>query len=158
MIKFFVLFILLVSSFEGFAEQQTWYFIRHFEKQQGEDPHLSELGKERSQALIAALTNKKVNKIYSTQTNRTLESVALLGKERGLQPQFYDPANLAFFVEQLKLENNVLIVGHSNTTPQLIRLLGGQIADMTEQDYGQLFMLTKYQDRLDLHKREITLK
>ncbi|KXI29847.1 histidine phosphatase family protein [Paraglaciecola hydrolytica] len=132
------------------AQDSTWYFVRHFEKQTGDDPHLNELGQQNAQSLVTALKGKKLNKIYSTQYNRTLESATPLATERGLEIIIYDPAKLAFFAEQIKAENHILIVGHSNTTPQLIRLMGMETADLTEEDYGQLFTLTNEQKQLNL--------
>ena len=142
MTKSIALLALLLLSWSCLAEQQNWYFIRHFEKQQGADPHLTVQGRQQAQTLVTALKGKVVNKIYSTQYHRTLESVAPLATERGIEVALYDPSKLAEFAQQIRRENNILIVGHSNTTPQLIRLLGSQTADLSETDYGQLFTLT----------------
>jgi broad specificity phosphatase PhoE len=49
------------------AQDSTWYFIRHFQKQAGDDPHLSELGQQNAQTLVALLKSKKLSKIYSTE-------------------------------------------------------------------------------------------
>ena len=132
------------------AQDSTWYFIRHFEKEQGNNPHLSEQGHKTAQSLVAELKGKTLNKIYSTQYNRTLESVTPLATERGLEITIYDPAKLALLAEKIKQESNILVVGHSNTTPQLIRLMGGDLSDLTEQDYGQLFTLTNKQGEIYL--------
>jgi hypothetical protein len=40
--SFLGLCILGISTF-GFAEQQTWYFVRHFEKQLGDNPSLTDI-------------------------------------------------------------------------------------------------------------------
>jgi hypothetical protein len=42
--------LLALSSF-SFAEQQTWCFVRHFEKQPGDNPSLTETGNARAAAL-----------------------------------------------------------------------------------------------------------
>jgi broad specificity phosphatase PhoE len=141
---------IFVLAFSCQAQDNTWYFVRHFEKQQGENAHLNELGQQHAQALVAKFKGKTLNKIYSTQYHRTLESASPLAVERGLEITIYDPAKLEDFAEQIKQKNNILIVGHSNTTPQLIRLMGGKIDDLTEQDYGQLFTLTKEQKQVKL--------
>ena len=137
------MFVVLLLSFGSLAEQQSWYFIRHFEKQQGSDPQLTEKGALQAHALVAALKDKTLSKIYSTQYKRTLESAAPVAAARGLDITLYDPARLALLAEQISQQNNILVVGHSNTTAQLIRLMGGQLADLSEADYGQLFILTK---------------
>ena len=158
MTKPIVLLAFLLLSWSCLAEQQNWYFIRHFEKQQGSDPHLTETGALQAQALVTALTNTTLSQIYSTQYKRTLESAAPLAAERGLDITLYDPAQLTLLAEQISQQNNVLVVGHSNTTAQIIRLMGGQLADLTEADYGQLFILTKEDSHTKLSVQKIALK
>lgn len=158
MIKSSALFACLLLSFSSLAEQQSWYFIRHFEKQQGADPHLTALGKQRAQALIAALEGKSIKQIYSTQYHRTLESITPLAAERGLEIIIYDPSKLELLAEQISDKNNILIAGHSNTTPQLIRLLGGEVADLDDHDFGQLFILTKQYEQHKLAILNIEIK
>lgn len=155
MIKFIGLCVLLFLACNCQAQDNTWYFIRHFEKQQGNDPHLTELGQHSAQTLIAVLKGKTLNKIYSTQYNRTIESVTPLAVQRGLQVTLYDPTKLEFLADKIKDENHILIVGHSNTTPQLIRLMGAEVADLTEADYGQLFTLNKSQDKVHLSTQNL---
>lgn len=150
MTKFITLCSLFFLACSCQAQDNTWYFIRHFEKQQGDDPHISELGQQSAQTLVTVFKSKTLNKIYSTQFNRTLESVTPLAAEHSLEIIIYDPSKLEDFAEQINKENNILIVGHSNTTPQLIRLMGGEIADLTEADYSQLFILSKDQSKIDL--------
>tara|TARA_R110002167_G_scaffold342797_1_gene551642 strand:- start:3437 stop:3655 length:219 start_codon:yes stop_codon:yes gene_type:complete len=55
----------------------------------------------------------------------------------------YNPSQLSEFAEQLKSLNFVLVVGHSNTTPELLELMGGEAIHMEESDYGVLYMLRK---------------
>jgi hypothetical protein len=43
--KIFLGICLLAISTFSFAEQQTWYFVRHFKKQQGDNPSLTETGR-----------------------------------------------------------------------------------------------------------------
>jgi len=150
MTKFITLCSLFFLALSCQAQDNTWYFVRHFEKQQGDDPHLSELGQQSAQKLVTAFEGKQLNKIYSTQYHRTLESAAPLAAARGLEIIIYDPAKLELFAQQIKTENHILIVGHSNTTPQLIRLMGAEVADLTEADYGQLFTLIKEQKQVNL--------
>ena len=46
----------------------------------------------------------------------------------------------------LEQQQNALIVGHSNTVPELVRLVGGSAVELSEQDYGDVFMLTVVND------------
>ena len=53
MLKYFLGCCLLALSSFVFAGQQTWYFVRHFEKQLGDNPSLTEIGRVRAEALAA---------------------------------------------------------------------------------------------------------
>lgn len=127
----------------GFAEQQTWYFVRHFEKQKAVDPNLTEVGKARAQALAAFFANKPLLQIYSTDYNRTKQTAAPVAALKGLPIQSYDPSDLASFANSIAKLNQVLVVGHSNTTPEILRLMGGDKITMTELDYGTVYTLQK---------------
>jgi len=144
MIKYFIGLCLLVISTLGFAEQQTWYFVRHFEKQLGDNPSLTETGKTRAQAFAAFFSDKPLNHIYSTDYNRTLETAMPVAAQKSVDLQSYDPRNLVEFATQIKTLNHVLVVGHSNTTPELLLLMGGQDINIEESDYGVVYMLQKH--------------
>lgn len=141
MFKYFLGICFLGISTLSFAEQQTWYFVRHFEKQLGDDPSLTETGKARAQALADFFADKPLNLVYSTNYNRTLETATPVAELKSLVIQSYDPRNLAEFATQLKAQNDVLVVGHSNTTPELLGLMGGAIVTIEESEYGTLYVL-----------------
>ena len=141
MLKCFLGCCLLVISTFGFAEPQTWYFVRHFEKQLGDNPSLTETGKARAEALAAFFSDKSLTHVYSTAYNRTLETATAVAQLKSLQVQTYDPRNLSRFAIKLKKQDHVLVVGHSNTTPELLRLMGGTSISIDESDYGVLYIL-----------------
>ena len=35
-----------------------------------------------------------------------------------------------------------LVIGHSNTVPEIIRALGGEISDIDESDFSRLILVT----------------
>ncbi len=74
MLKYFLGCCLLALSSYGFAEQQTWYFVRHFEKHLGDNPILTEIVKARAEALAVFFSDKYLNHVYSTYYHRTLET------------------------------------------------------------------------------------
>ncbi len=58
--------------------------------------------------------------------------------------QYYDPSNIE--IEQFKMDNlgkNVLIVGHSNSTPDFVNKMLGEdkYAAMDDYDNGSLFII-----------------
>jgi phosphohistidine phosphatase SixA len=141
--KYFLGLCLLASCTFGFAEQPTWYFVRHFEKQLGDNPSLTETGKFRAQALAAFFSDKSLNHVYSTDYHRTLETATPVVELKNVDIQSYDPRNLVEFATKLKTLDHVLVVGHSNTTPELLDLMGGEKINIEENDYGVVYMLQK---------------
>ena len=55
----------------------------------------------------------------------------------------YDPRKLEGFAQQMLTNSeNILIVGHSNTTPALVKLLGGDPhGSIAETEYDRLYQL-----------------
>ena len=141
MIKLCLGICLLAISTFGFADQQTWYFVRHFEKQKSDNPSLTDTGKARALALAAFFSDKSLNKVYSTNYNRTQETATPVAELKSLQIESYDPRKLAEFATELKTQDHVLVVGHSNTTPELLRLMGGPNIKIEETEYGTLYVL-----------------
>ena len=149
MFKYFIGACLLAISTFGFAEQQTWYFVRHFEKQHSDNPSLTKTGKARAEALAVFFSDKPLTHVFSTDYNRTLETATPVTTIKALPIADYDPRNLVEFASKLKTLDNVLVVGHSNTTPEILSLMGGKHIIIKESDYGVVYMLEK-------HGREFT--
>lgn len=120
------------------------YLVRHFEKaKDSRDPHLTKLGSKRAVQLAELLKENDIKALYSTQYHRTIETAQPFAAQSGISIDYYDPRALADFAKQLlKSKKSSLVVGHSNTTPELIALLGGEAKAMQESDYGELFKLT----------------
>lgn len=120
------------SSYEDNGEvDATLYLVRHAEKElEGDDPALSPAGEARAEDLARTLRDVKFDGIYSTDTRRTRDTAAPLVAQTGLSLQFYNGRELTEFAQQLsELNGHYLIVGHSNTTPQLVEALGGEGGD-----------------------------
>jgi broad specificity phosphatase PhoE len=141
MIKYCLGVCFLVISTFSLAEQKTWYFVRHFEKQQGDNPALTETGRARAEALAAFFFDKPLNSMYSTDYSRTLQTATPVADLKNLEIQSYDPRNLAGFAIKLKTQDHVLVVGHSNTTPELLGLMGGASITIEESEYGVLYIV-----------------
>ena len=109
------------------------YLIRHAEKDRSDplnkNPHLSEKGIERSLLWNGYFENKEVNSIYSTNYNRTIETVLPVSIAKGIKPIIYSASNINYesFLKKEK-GNTVLVVGHSNTIP-------GFVNKLIEDDY-----------------------
>ena len=135
----------------------TLYLTRHYEKLgEGQNPGLTSTGQARAQALAMVLLDKNVKAIYSTQYQRTIQTAMPLSEALQLPMNFYEPQALVALAEDLrKNQTSALVVGHSNTTPELIRLLGGPVFTIEEDDYGTLFELTLEPGQTTVHLRQI---
>ena len=122
------------------------YLVRHAEKVQddSEDPDLTQTGRQRAANLAVVLKSAGIEKIYSSDYKRTRETAAPLAEGLGLEVGIYDPKALESFAERLMaLEVNALVVGHSNTTPELAELMGGDGGTPIVEDweYDRLYLL-----------------
>lgn len=99
----------------------TIYLVRHAEKVSDsanpDNPGLSSCGELRSQALAVMLSEIDLNEIYSTGYQRTLNTAAPIAASKQLKVEAYDPTKLEEFARLLRSrKQDVLVVGHSNTT------------------------------------------
>ena len=125
-----------------FATPDTLFLLRHAEKRDGINPNLSEAGKARAEHLVSMLKDKEIKHIFSTNYNRTLETVKPLSQKLGIVITHYNPRQLTALVKQLKtLKGNTVIVGHSNTTPQLAKLLTDHDVTINEDQFDRLFVI-----------------
>ncbi|MEZ6189065.1 MAG: histidine phosphatase family protein [Planctomycetota bacterium] len=100
------------------------YAVRHAEKGAGRDPELTEEGAARAQELARVLADAPLGAVYSTDTQRTRLTAQPAAQAHELEIQGYAPGTLAAKLVGGEART-VLVVGHSNTTPDLIRELGG---------------------------------
>lgn len=128
--------------------------VRHAEKAAvgGNDPALSEIGTARAEALAAALVASPPSAIITTTLQRTALTAAVVAKKTGVTPRAIPVAGgdahitaVANAVRESK--GTVLVVGHSNTVPAIIKALGGPaLPDICDASYSYLFVLTPARD------------
>src|SRR5687768_4885178 len=116
------------------AAQPLVFVVRHAERadtasggapMMATDPDLSEAGHARAQSLAAALKDARITAIFVTPYKRTQQTAEPLAKALGLQPTAIDPKDAAGLIEKIKAAHgNVLVVGHSNTVPDVLTRLG----------------------------------
>jgi len=125
------------------------FLVRHAEKQTGNDPSLTAAGKRRAETLARLMSDKKLTHIHSTNYRRTLETAAPVASQTGIEVQVYDPSNLELFADELRATPGVhLVVGHSNTTPQLVMALGGDPGSEIDEgsEYDRLYLINLKSD------------
>lgn len=135
----------LLAPVAAMAEPSAIYLMRHGEKMsESGDPDLTSKGRTRAEHVSVLLHRAGITAIFSTPTNRTRQTAEPLAQKTGLAVQVYDPRNPKALVEKVKgLSGAVLVVGHSNTLPELVRLFGGAPgADIGDNEYDRLYQLT----------------
>jgi len=129
------------------AEQSlTIFLVRHAEKiDESRNPDLSPSGLLRAKQLNDVLRDAQITHIHSSDFIRTQDTAAPLAKRLGLEVELYDPNDLRALVKQLTMTGGRhLVVGHSNTTPAVVELLGGDpgAGIEVEGEYDRLYIVT----------------
>lgn len=140
----------LVRKIRGEAAPATRVIaVRHAEKQgpaSKRDPELTAKGHARADRLAALLAGMKPDAIYATQFQRTQQTVEPTAIAIGLEETIVDARDVEALAETIRTEHaghTVLVAGHSNTVPALLRELGCESEiSIAEDDYGNLYIVT----------------
>lgn len=126
----------------------TVVLVRHAEKLSDDerDPGLTPAGEARAKMLAGMLVRTDVKALYASEFRRTRQTLAPLAAAKGIPVETVDAATPAVLVEKIFAEHRgdtVVIAGHSNTLPELIRLLADfEIAVIDESDYSGIYVLS----------------
>jgi broad specificity phosphatase PhoE len=152
--KYFFLITFILGSLSIFSQDDTttYYLIRHAEKDRTDktdrNPHLTNKGIKRAAFWSDVLSSANINMVYSTNYNRTKETATPTALKNKLSVLLYDPSKL--YDDDFKLKTkgkNVLIVGHSNTTPSFANKILGkdlfkQINESAPDSNSNLYIIT----------------
>ena len=153
----FVLLALLTAGVSPAAAEQVIFLVRHAERAEvpaqpqqshsmlAEDPPLTAAGEQRAARLAAVLASSGITAIYTTEFKRTRQTAAPLAdklKIKAVMSAAKDPGPL---VAQLKkAPAPVLVVGHANTLPGLIKALGvTDTVTIADNDYDNIFIVVR---------------
>jgi broad specificity phosphatase PhoE len=126
------------------APEPVYFVMRHLHTPEGErDPDLTEEGRRQAALLADRLAPEGPMAIHVSDYRRTRQTAAPLAARLGLTPIVYDPADTAGLVARVRAgPSPVLIVGHSNTVPEIIAQLGGaRPAPLVHADFGDLWRI-----------------
>jgi broad specificity phosphatase PhoE len=128
------------------AEAETvLILVRHAERvDESRDADLNDAGRARARALAAMLKDAGIQAIYSTDYRRTLETVKPTAESTSKLIEVYDGDNLEDFAKDLRArDRRALVVGHSDTTPELAKHLGGEPGSpIAPDEYDRMYILT----------------
>lgn len=119
------------------VKAQTFILVRHAEKEAtGTDPNLTKEGEARALSLAKLLEMQKIDAIYSTNFNRTKNTVKPLADAKGLTIRTDEP-------DLSSLKGTIVICGHSNTIPQLANKLIGkeEFKNFDDKDFGNILII-----------------
>lgn len=136
------------------ATTTTIVLIRHAEKQVGAitDAPLSPQGELRATRLAQMLGDAerfgRVQRVYVTDTRRAQQTAAALAQRLGVQPEVVDAKTGSRELSRRVLAENrggrALVVGHSNTVPELVKALVDRedVPSIGEDEYDTFYVVT----------------
>lgn len=130
------------ATFGDAGAEPAYFVMRHLDTPAGErDPDLLPEGRRAAEALARWFGNRPPAAIYVTDYRRSRQTAAPLAARFGLTPVVYDPADTPGLVARVRgAGGRVLIVGHSNTVPEIVAQLGGaRPAPLTHGDFGDVW-------------------
>lgn len=143
------------QAIDGYTSKTMIYIVRHAEKYTGKDagrdPLLIATGMQRAGDLMRFLQDKKIKHIYVTPYKRTGMTADSMRIQLGIDTVHYKADTLCDdlvkkITEKNDLGNAILIIGHSNTLPKIIRRLGivdyPQV-DIPDNEHDNIFLVRK---------------
>jgi broad specificity phosphatase PhoE len=153
------LWALLLFCAASAAAQQTIFVVRHAERADGgvagatamvapaTDPPLSDAGKARAGRLAGILRSTDIKHIFTTEFMRTRQTAALA---KGMLPASVEITPVssrdmdALIARVTQAPGNVLVVGHSNTVPEILKRLGiKDTITIADTEYDNLFIVVR---------------
>ena len=150
-IFFIALVLALATRFAG--AEPSIFVVRHAEKAEGgadpKNPELSAAGRTRAASLARMLKDAGVSAIFATEYKRTQQTAEELSRATGVEVTVVPAKDTSALVEKLKaLDGNAVVIGHSNTLPEIIKALGVEKpVQIAETDYDKLFIWNRSDPR-----------
>jgi len=123
------------------------YLVRHAERATDHptDPGLTEQGLARAQLLARTLGEAGIEHVHSSPLRRARLTAEPLAARIGVPVQDYLPGDLQTLADRIReTPGRHFVSGHSNTTPALVALLGGEPGHPYDEatEYDRLYILT----------------
>ena len=125
------------------------FVVRHAEKvDESQDSDLSPVGAQRANTISTMLRDCAIEHVHSTDFKRTRRTAAPTANKMNLDVKLYDASDSSALAERMKtIRGRHLVVGHSNTVPELVKLLGGDPGtDIGKNEYDRLYIVSVGKD------------
>ena len=127
--------------------EPTVFLARHAEKADGagadpKNPELSAIGLERAESLARMLKDAGAVAIFATEYKRTQQTAEAISRATGIDVTTVSAKDTPALVEKLKAtDGRAVVIGHSNTLPEIIRALGAEKPiTIADDEYDNLFI------------------
>lgn len=150
-----LLFVLVLAvAYIGYrsATTTTVVLVRHAEKELVtiDDPPLTSAGERRAERLAQMFGGVRgvgrIDGIYVTDARRTQQTAMPLASRLGEKPTVLPAADVSAVVSRVMSEHRggrALIVGHSNTVPEIIQKLSGiSVPAIGDDEYDNVYVVT----------------
>jgi len=129
----------------------TVLLVRHADIElppHSDDPPLSSAGRERAETLAHVVGAARVTTVFTSSRLRTKQTAEPLVARIGVPPRETPPP--AAFAQQVRsgiFGEMIMVVGHSNTVPQMMDALGvpPPLPEIGEREFDNLFVVTVLQ-------------
>ena len=123
--------------------EMTVVLVRHAERDPSGDDKLSSAGRQRATLLRRMFRESGISAIFTSDAVRTKQTAAPLAQELGITPREIDSDVNAARDELMSAGPAPLVIGHSNTVPELIAALGGTAGiEIDEAEFDHMFVVS----------------
>lgn len=137
--------VLLAASTVAASAQEAVYLIRHAERAEGENPAITEAGRQRAAQWAELLASARIEHVYTSEARRTIETGGIISKALGVSAESVATGDTAGLLDLMSFDYEdarVLVVGHTETIPGILEALGvAGIIEMPKDDYARLFVV-----------------
>jgi broad specificity phosphatase PhoE len=147
----FLAALLVIAIARHAPAQEAIYVVRHAERaDDSADSALSNEGIGRSLKLSALLAGAGVTRIFATERKRTVQTATPLAEALHIAPAIVAGSEEETLIQKVRASRSsdrVLIVGHSNTVPAILRRLGvKESITLGDTEFDNLFIVVPRHD------------
>jgi phosphohistidine phosphatase SixA len=128
------------------AAAPSVFLARHAEKAEGgadaKNPELSAAGRLRADRLAQMLRDAGVVAIFASEFTRTQQTAEQLARTTGAEVKVVSAKDARALIDALAaVDGNAVVIGHSNTLPEIIKALGVEKPiTIADDEYDNLFI------------------
>jgi broad specificity phosphatase PhoE len=147
-IRLALLLVFLCGWLPPAVSAATIILIRHAERvsTMSADALLTPAGEERARQLADVLKDANIQRIYVTDLRRTQQTAEPIAARLHLTPIVIAKKEMDALLGQLRKAGDnetVLVVGHSDTVPQIVERLGaGSVPPLREDEYDRMIVIS----------------